>query len=213
MSPDYFIAINLKHFSIPPLPLHGSAYVVGQVPSVPSTLTIPPLHHPHHINPQNPPQIPHHELVDYYDYGRDKSKYLSTHHEYRDRSPEFRNRERHRSPYERDRYYKDKYYNRSSSPGYVYRESPGKERDTISARRTSRDYNQPFDTHDRTNKFNRYNSGSDHDLELSEEEVEEEVEVTATESEEEEEKLENKDNSAHKNKSTETGKIKALIIF
>ena len=190
--------------------MHGSAYVSGQALSVPSTLTIPPLHHPHHINPQNPPQIPHHELVNYYDYGRDKNKYLST-HEYRDRSPEFRNRERHRSPYERDRYYKDKYYNRSSSPGYVYRGSPGKERDAISARRTSRDYNQPFDTHDRKNKFTRNDSGSDHDFESSEEEVEEEVEVTATESEEEEEKQEN--NSANENEITETGKIMCLINY
>ena len=168
--------------------MQGSTYGVGQIPSVPSTLTVPTLHHPHHITSQNPPHISHHELVNYYDYGREKSRYHSTHHEYRDRSPDFRSRERHRSPYESDRYYKDKYYNRSASPGYGYRASPGKERDLIPARRTSKDYNKLFGTHDKINKFTRYHSGSDqNDSESSEEEVEEEVEVTATESEEEEE--------------------------
>ena len=181
----------LNYFSIPPLPLHGSAYGVGQIPTIAPTLTIPPPH-TLHIVPQNPSLIPHHEPVyhstEYYDYGREKSRYLSSHHEYRDRSPEFRDRERRMSPYERDRQFRDKYYNRSASPGYMNRRSPGKERDVMTTRRPSREYSKYSDTIGTVSKFSRYNSGSEQDnSESSEEEIEEEVEVTATESEDDNE--------------------------
>ena len=165
------------------MPIHGSTFGSGHLPSISSTLTVPPSHLPH-IAPQNTSQIPHQELLNYYNFGPEQSRYVSSHHEYRDRSPDFRNRERHRSPYDRDRHYKHGHYNRSSSPSYTHRGSPGKEREMISTRGTSRDFYRPSENTDKTSKFHRYNSGSDKDeSETSEEEIEEEVEVTATESE------------------------------
>ena len=131
-------------------------------------------------------------------------RYPSSYHSYRDRSPEMRDaRERHspgRGTYRRERHHGDKYYIRGSSPGHIYRNSPGKERDTMPLQRISRNKSST-DMRERMGKFSRYDSRSEEDesdnnstlsgLE-SEEEVEEEVEVTASESEVETEESQSK---------------------
>ena len=161
------------------------------IPAAAPSLTIPPPLHP----PPHPSLVLHHESTyhtsEYFhnrDHIRDKdSRYLSTYHGYRDRSPEFRgSRERRMSPYGRDRTYRDKYTG-SSSPGRLFRGSPGKERDRP-LQRISRENRISSEGTEKIGKFARYNSASEsEDNEESEEEVEEEIEVTASESEDENE--------------------------
>ena len=174
-------------------------------------MTIPPPYltqlppHTHIQAPFHQPPIVHHgqsyHLTEYHDnrdqiYSRKKdSSYESSYPSYRDRSPEIRElMERHsprRSPYGRERQHGSKYYDRGSSPGYIYRNSPGKGSDTMPLRRTSRDNRNSADFRQRVDKFNRHDSrsreGSENESPFSdsEEEIEEEIEVTATESEEE----------------------------
>jgi len=181
--------------SIPPDPVHGSTYGVVHIPSVAPALTIPPLHPPYIPPPVHPSPVLHHEstyhpteYLDNRDRTREKDRYLSTYHGYRDRSPELRgSRERRKSPYGRDRPYRESYQTRGSSPGYLYRGSPIKERDAP-LKRTSRDNRISSEGTTKIGKFSRYNSGSENGCsDNSEEEVEEEVEVTASESEDEKE--------------------------
>ena len=189
---------NIYHIfipcSIPPVPVHGTAYGLVNIPSVPPVLTIPPPYPPHVPPPLQPSLIVHHEstyhpteYLNNLDHIRENdSRYLSTYHGYRDRSPELRgSRERRRSPYGRERPYREKYHTRGSPPGYVYRGSPGRERN-LPLKHVSREDRISSEGAEKIGKFSRYNSGSENECsDESEEEVEEEVEVTASESEEE----------------------------
>lgn len=171
------------------------------IPSVPPVLTIPPPHPLHIPPPLHPSLILHHEstyhpteyLNNLEHIRENDSRYLSTYHGYRDRSPELRgSRERRRSPYGRERPYREQYHTRGSPPGYVHRGSPGKERH-VPLKHISRDNRLSADGVEKIGKFSRYNSGSENECsDESEEEVEEEVEVTASESENEPEVEETK---------------------
>ena len=189
-------------------------------------LTIPPPLHPVHIPPPlHLPPVVHHEQsyrpTDYYDrfdHNRDKDARYLTYHSYRDRSPDSREtRERRRSPYERDTYYRDKYHLRGSSPGYTYRGSPGKDRGQLPLKRISTDNRRSTEAVDKGSKFSRYLSGSDNESDESEEEVEEEVEVTASESEEEKQtdatKKINADVENLESESNDTGRFFLLLLM
>ena len=178
-----------------PTPGHVPAYGLAALPPMVPAMTLPPTFPPTHIPPPLSHQpVIHHESTyhqtEFFGHrdliGEKDNRNYASYHGYRDRSPEFWDKNgRRRSPYGRDKYYRDKYYARESSPSHMYRRSPGKDRETFPPKRISREKRISGDAPEKTSKFSRYNSASEDESDISEEEVEVEMEVTASESEEE----------------------------
>lgn len=178
-----------------PTPGHLPAYGLAALPPMVPAMTLPPTFPPTHIPPplSHQPVIHHESTYHPTEFfgprdliGEKDSRNYASYHGYRDRSPEFWDKSgRRRSPYGGDKYYRDKYYVRESSPSHMYRRSPGKDRETFPPQRISREKRISGDAPEKTSKFSRYNSASEDESDISEEEVEVEMEVTASESEEE----------------------------